>query len=730
VLTNKSIEQERLPSDSLGLLEITCGNPLPLAFAMKTVHLRKPLLLLVSLLYLHGFAGPAIFTLEEFGMKMDLQSALLPETKGSWFVVDGQPYLRLRSGGTAEERGLHLKANGQAWELGNFSFLEVEVTNFSDRPLPLNIRLDGANAEGERRSIAGFDSIPAGETERVRIALAPTPWRLVNAPDFMGMRFDPGELQVQLDTISAVSLFLSPVEEAFDFALGALRATGIPQVIDVDDFFPFVDRFGQFIHGSWPGKVTDEWELRARAAREASALTESQGPVRSRFGGWKNEDHRRTATGHFRVEKVDGRWWIIDPEGYLFWSHGVNSVNSAAATPVSEREHYFSELPQATSPFSRFYGENDLAPQGDYRGYGTYRTYNHLQANLYRKYGEDWAREYNKVTHDRFRSWGLNTIGNWSDPALCKMQRTAYTLPVHFEDRARRIEGSEGYWMQFPDMFDPEYRAIAKSELSNYAFAFEDPWFIGFFVDNELGWGQETYLAEATLASPPDQAAKQIFADRLKAKYGDIKALNKKWETRYPSWEALIASRDVPQVEKAREDLADFSAYAAKVYFQTNRDIIREVAPGKLYLGCRFHETNTGAIRAAAAYCDIITINKYAYELNSLSVPEDIDRPIMIGEFHFGAPDRGVFGPGLKPVATQAERASLYRRYVKDGLRHPLIVGTHWFLYADQPTTGRFDGENFQIGLIDVTDTPYEELVTGVKAVGHRLYAIRTGLSE
>ncbi len=43
-----------------------------------------------------------------------------------------------------------------------------------------------------------------------------------------------------------------------------------------------------------------------------------------RFGGYT--DTRARATGFFRVERIDGRWWFIDPEGHLFLSTGANSI--------------------------------------------------------------------------------------------------------------------------------------------------------------------------------------------------------------------------------------------------------------------------------------------------------------------------------------------------------------------------------------------------------------------
>ena len=102
-------------------------------------------------------------------------------------------------------------------------------------------------------------------------------------------------------------------------------------------------------------------------------------------------------------------------------------------------------------------------------------------------------------------------------------------------------------------------------------------------------------------------------------------------------------------------------------------------------------------------------------------------RPILVGEFHFGCLDRGMFKPGLVPVCDQAERGRSYARFVEGCLRHPLIVGCHWFQYRDQPLIGRGDGEAYQIGFVDVCDRPYPELTRAARRVGEALYETRRG---
>jgi len=82
---------------------------------------------------------------------------------------------------------------------------------------------------------------------------------------------------------------------------------------------------------------------------------------------------------------------------------------------------------------------------------------------------------------------------------------------------------------------------------------------------------------------------------------------------------------------------------------------------------------------------------------------------------------------GLVQAMNQDERAAGYRYYVEQSAAHPAVVGTHWFQWLDQPVTGRNDGENYNIGFVDVTDQPYPEMVAAAKITHDRLLDIHTG---
>jgi hypothetical protein len=96
-------------------------------------------------------------------------------------------------------------------------------------------------------------------------------------------------------------------------------------------------------------------------------------------------------------------------------------------------------------------------------------------------------------------------------------------------------------------------------------------------------------------------------------------------------------------------------------------------------------------------------------------------KPVCVGEFYMAARqnrsgnknNRGVF----PVVATQEERATAFSNTVRALLRIPYVISADWFQYYDEPTHGRADGENFDFGLVDIHDRPYEELTRAAAAL-------------
>ena len=186
------------------------------------------------------------------------------------------------------------------------------------------------------------------------------------------------------------------------------------------------------------------------------------------YGGWPKL--QGTRTGYFHTQQIDGRWWLVTPDGNAFFSKGVDNVSFA---PESD-----------TSP----------KPPADTAA---------------------WA----KRTVGQLRGWNLNTVGAWSSPVLYP-ERIAYTPIIGFAAAAGRDVWLKGGVI---DYFSPEFHQIADQVAARVvAPRAKDPWVLGYFTDNELRWGQDwrskESLLEGYLKMKDDSAGYRKATEFLKAR--------------------------------------------------------------------------------------------------------------------------------------------------------------------------------------------------------------------
>ncbi|MEI6074464.1 MAG: beta-agarase [Verrucomicrobiota bacterium] len=686
------------------------------------------LALLTSLLSVQAAGRPLVDITRDFDPKS------VPCSDAS-MVVTNTPAgsaLHINTGHTQTWPGVTLPATGGHWDLSAYASVGLHVKNTGTNTMTVYCRVDNPGADGTKHGVTASLVLSPGQTNLLKVKLRHESDSTMDGKLF-GMRGYPVKA-VAADTfdpknVTQLVIFVSKPKEDHSFELTEINASGehtrpTAWVTDAEPFFPFIDTFGQYKHKDWPGKVHSLAELQERRKAEGRELADRSGPSgRDQYGGWAKGPQKQ-ATGFFRTEKVNGKWWLVDPEGRLFWSHGVDCVRMSDGTPIEERATWFENFPGEQDGFTEFLSTG-FALKGHYAKRNV-KSFSFAEANLKRKYGDQWRQDYPATVHQRLRNWGLNTIANWSDASIFLMHRTPYTDTIGSHG-AKMIGGSKGYWGQFPDVFDASFaRAMRRGMDSKTNSSANDPWCLGYFSDNEMSWGEDTSLALGVIQSAPEQAAKRELVNDLKVKYSDIASLNSVWGTSHTSWEALLESRTAPEKEKARQDLVAFGIKLAETYFRTVQEAIKAVAPHQLYLGCRFAWVNNEAAKAAGKYCDVVSYNLYRRSIADFQYPGG-DKPLLVGEFHFGALDRGLFHTGLVAVENQQARAEAYRNYVIGALRHPQFVGTHWFQWKDEPTTGRvYDEENYQIGFVDVADTPYPETIAASREIGRRLYEVRS----
>lgn len=656
------------------------------------------------------------------------ESLVKPQSAEFKLIQDeNNHFLKVINGTEHREPGVVLKEpKNNTWNLNGFHQVKADVKNIGDETIQVEMFV-GNDPDGlVRWYCSDYVDLKPNESKTITVDLAWTNW--VHEPQLKieGMRGAPGKIKTDLEAIDEITFCSRYATQENTFTIDNVRAVGRVEVRDTTGFFPFIDEFGQYKHENWNDKILAKADFQKRMEAERKDIAKNKtAPNRNKYGGW-TAGPKLEATGFFRAEKYKGKWWMVDPEGRLFWSTGMNCVASnTGLSGILGREHYFENLPSEKSALVQFYDEGNWASHGFYHDKVPFTAYQFYQSNLYKKYGDDWLETFHTNIHTRFRSWGLNTIGNVSDMTANRMQKTPYTGTVWITETPK-IEGSEGFWGKFHDVFNPKFRQAVRNSMERQKEGANDPWCIGFFVDNEMSWGKTGSLAEGTLRSPKTQPAKIEFVKDLKAKYKTIDALNKVWKTEHASWNALLESTTTPKKENAREDLTAFYQKIAETYFRIVKEELSRIAPNQYYLGCRFAWSNNDiTLTAAAEYCDIVSFNKYEYSVENVHLPKGVDKPIMIGEFHFGSTDSGKFHVGVKKAKNQKERGELYQNYIQGALRNPAIVGAHWFQYVDEATTGREDGENYNVGFVDIADTPYKELIKKTRETTYPMYEYR-----
>ncbi len=634
-------------------------------------------------------------------------------------------------------------AHGE-WSAGDE--LHVQVQNAMPWAVTLIIDVDSA---GEGQHLHTQVGLPAGPAQTLVIPLHAT------SPRDMGMQVAP---PMPFDAHGHAILLATTVEGALDaaaittlrFSIPAPQAAqtlllGRVELVTGDlqrtAYSGLVDRYGQASRAEWPEKIDADAALRAAHANEQDALdkTPSTRARTDSYGGLLDV-RKLSATGWFRTQKAAGRWQLVTPDGHAFFSLGVNAVAAdGGRSYVEGREFMFSDLPPDSGEWAAFYGEGDNRnnDQGASQGIGYHhgRWFDFYAANLYRVDSGDWLSMWRARTLQRLLAWGFNTIGNWSDPALGQAHRLPYTRSINIAGDYANVASGFDWWGRMPDPFDPRFvqateAAVAKASAD----VRDDPWLLGYFADNELAWAgtgpQGRWgLAFGTLAGDAKSPAKQAFIATLRKQYVAPQTLGSAWGIALGSWDALDATGFVaPVPNEAHPAIArDYSAWLrlyADTYFRTVVEAIRRHDPHHLFLGGRFAVNTPEAVAACAAYCDVVSFNIYAdlpqHGFDAAAM-HALDKPVLIGEFHFGSADRGPFGKGVVSVWNEQQRGEAYAKFIAAAASDPVIVGAHWFQYADQPATGRLlDGENSHIGLVGITDIPFGGFVEAARDANDR----------
>ncbi len=626
---------------------------------------------------------------------------------------------------------------GQPWNWSSTPYLAFDLTNSSTLPLQEVVRIDDSpTATGAVDSLYANFTVPAGATVSYGISLIPNP-----VTNYGMMTPPPNPYTVGVTTLKTLGSINPKTIYALQFGAHLVPQS---QTLTISNLRlepqPFtriytglIDQFGQWTGTDWTGKAHSVSDLISQAQAERTDLAAHPAPSdRDAYGGWKNGP-TVASTGFFTTAQVNGRWWLVTPGGHLFLSYGLCGVGQWDMTIATPRKFIFQSLPSMSDPVVGCYY---LPIAQVFEGpYTSGLSYNFYKANLRQKYGSGYYAAIYDMYIMRLLSWGFNTLANWSDENVEGFDHVPYTATLATSGNYATIATGTDIWGPLPDAFDPRFAAACTTSFQVLtAIRKNDPWCIGYFVDNELSWtggrvGDGSWgLAYGALALDASKSpGKQEFLNELHTKYGDIASFNTAWGTSLTSWADLNAPYQASITPNATQqaDMMTFITTLATKYFRTVRTALKSLDPNHLYLGCRMSRYTQPVAVAAAGQCDVVSFNIYRPSIatDEWTFTRTLGKPCIVGEYQFGSTDRGMFDPGMVPAPDQAGRASMFETYVESVLDNPAFVGAHYFRCYDMPTCGReFDTQNQAIGFLSITDNPYPEMVNAARAVMPLIY--------
>ena len=478
---------------------------------------------------------------------------------------------------------------------------------------------------------------------------------------------------------------------------------------------PVLDELGQSRLRSWRTRTRSETELRRRLTGQlARAASRKWPPTYSRWGGFRSAT--LDAPGFFRTVHDGRRWWLVDPDGHPFWSTGVDSVAVDPGANYERLRHALSWLPPRDGPFREAFSTTTDSQS----------TFSHVAANFARVFGEPWRDRWNTITVGELRRLGFNTMGNWSRGSLASASGFPYVRQLRFDVRAAPL-----VFRDFPDVFDARFEEDAARMARPLASSVGDPALIGYFLMNEPTWGfAELTPAAGMLFNTRECASRRVLRDYLADRYGTDAGLASAWSMATTLADVARGQWTQTLTRAAEQDLERFSTVMVEKFFRTLGTACRIADPNHLNLGARYYTVPPAYVVAGMTSFDVITMNCYerTVRADAMSrIAAALSKPVLVGEWHFGALDAGLPAAGIGHVRTQADRGRAFRVYVEDAAARPWCVGVHYFRFYDQSALGRFDGECCNIGFYDVCNRAYGPLAAAARATHERLYDVVNG---
>jgi len=380
------------------------------------------------------------------------------------------------------------------------------------------------------------------------------------------------------------------------------------------------------------------------------------------------------ATGFFRTQKINDRWWVIDPLGHPFVVTAVNGIR-------------LGKSPNNEKAFNEKFIKNDK-----------------------------WIQSTSSLLHES----GFNVAGSWSDvETIINYNKTSkqplvYTTQLSlvpaFKKYITKKDPSRKSESDLTLMLDSEFSSFCEEETKKISNTINDPNLLGHFSDNELPFTNSE------------------LNNVLKSENNETPGLKsiKQW----------MMEKGIDEKNITTQQKDELLGWIAGQYYSTVYKAVKKNDPNHLYIGSRLHaaaKNNPYIIKAATPFIDIFSINYYGFWEPKLSHITDwanwSNKPFFITEFYTKAEETGMpnmSGAGWL-VKTQKDRGIHYQNFCLQLLKAKNCVGWHWFRYQDNdPSDLSADPSNNDSnkGIVNTYYDAYQELIKWMKQLNDNKYAL------
>ncbi len=388
----------------------------------------------------------------------------------------------------------------------------------------------------------------------------------------------------------------------------------------------------------------------------------------------------RGTEGFYRVGKdVNGRWWLIGPDGTPTYYRGVCAPNRGG---TGGRRMKKPPLPEETV--------------------------------------QDWT--------DAMKQWGFNQVGCWAT--------------LEFYDRGLgHVEMIDTYYVEpwlhtkFPDVFDPQWQANIEARCAEFCPPLrEDRDFVGYYLENERSFMETMRLGVTIEANAPTYEAHEVTEVKrvvnaaepvanpkgvgllqyvlsldshlpgparawrfIEERYGDITKAGQAWGVKLDGPlavnELTVNGRRLISPAYIADEEAFIRIWVQR-YFEVTIGAIREYDPNHLILSMRWAGSPPQVtLEEELEWVDVVTQNNYRAEMAPRMdlTCSRMDRPLLIGECATNIDSSWYVPNPIEPpggYASPEERQTLRNADQFDQVfAHPGIIGYTWYKWGGRKPT-------------------------------------------